>query len=245
VRLQESAKRVVARVRRHGRTHPDLEPAFLEIRERCAPFTMTTVERMHALWSAVRHVCRSGVAGDLVECGVWRGGSSMVAALTLEQEGDRERRLWLYDTFAGMSEPTARDVAADGFSAAEHWDEIKGAPGDPTFAYASLEDVRANMASTGIAADRIEYVRGPVEETIPGAVPERIALLRLDTDWYESTRHELEHLWERLEPGGVLILDDYGHWLGARQAADEFFAGRPDAPLLVRVDYTGRVAVKR
>lgn len=72
----------------------------------------------------------------------------------------------------------------------------------------------------------------------------RIALLRLDTDWYESTHHELEHLWERLEPGGALIIDDYGHWAGARQAVDEFFAGRPDAPLLARVDYTGRMGTK-
>ena len=83
-----------------------------------------------------------------------------------------------------------------------------------------------------------------MEETIPGRAPERIALLRLDTDWYESTRHELEHLWERLEPGGVLIIDDYGHWAGAREAVDEFFAKRSDAPLLTRVDYTGRIGVK-
>ena len=226
------------------RSHPDLDAAFGPVHARCAPFTMTTVERMYALWEAVRHVCRRGIAGDLVECGVWRGGSSMVAALTLAQEGDERRRLWLYDTFTGMSEPSARDVTVHGMSARDNWEAISTTPGDPTMAVASLDEVKSNMGSTGIAAERVEYVPGPVEETIPGTVPERIALLRLDTDWYESTRHELEHLWDRLEPGGVLIIDDYGHWAGARQAVDEFFATREDAPLLGRVDYTGRIGVK-
>ncbi len=205
---------------------------------------MTSVERMYALWDAVRHVCRSRIEGDIVECGVWRGGSSMVAALTLAQEGDSERRLWLYDTFEGMSEPSERDVTVHGMSARDNWQSISTTPGDPTMAAASLPEVEANMASTGIAPERVEYVRGPVEQTIPASAPDRIALLRLDTDWYESTRHELEHLWDRLEPGGVLIVDDYGHWAGARQAVDEFFARREDAPLLARVDYTGRMGVK-
>ena len=85
---------------------------------------------------------------------------------------------------------------------------------------------------------------GPVEETIPGTAPDRISLLRLDTDWYESTRHELEHLIPRLSAGGVLIIDDYGHWKGARQATDEFIAATPDFGLLTRIDYTGRMAIK-
>jgi O-methyltransferase len=239
---------VVTRVPAQGRldqTHPDIETAFAEVHSRCAEFTMTSVERMYAMWKGVRYVCRENVAGDIVECGVWRGGSSMVAALTLIQEGEHARRLWLYDTFEGMTDPTAEDVSVHGLRAAEQWDRIRSRRHDWTLAIASLADVRKNMASTGIAADRLEYVRGAVEETIPSTVPERIAVLRLDTDWYESTRHELEHLWEHLEPGGVLLLDDYGHWAGARKAVDEFFAGRADTPLLVRVDYTGRVGVKR
>jgi O-methyltransferase len=230
---------------RLGRTHPDLDQEFATVHARCAPFTMTSVERMYAVWQSVRHVCRLGVEGDVVECGVWRGGSSMVAALTLQQEGDAERRLWLFDTFEGMTQPTARDVRVDGVAVADHWDEIRARPNDAIFAYASLEDVQANVASTGVRSDRVEYVRGRVEQTIPSTAPDRIAVLRLDTDWYESTRHELEHLWDRVEPGGVLLLDDYGHWAGAREAVDEFFDGRPDAPLLTRVDYTGRIGIKR
>jgi O-methyltransferase len=229
---------------RLGRSHPDLDPAFEPLHARCAPFTMTTVERMYALWTAVRHLNARSVEGAFVECGVWRGGSSMLAALALQQVGDTERSLHLFDTFAGMSEPTEQDVSVDGLRVADAWDEIEGETGDPVFAYASLEEVRRNIASTGYPAERISFVQGKVEDTIPAQAPERIALLRLDTDWYESTKHELEHLWSRLVPGGVLIIDDYGDWVGARKAVDEFFAERPDAPLLARVDSTGRIAVK-
>jgi hypothetical protein len=224
-----------------ARTPPDMEREFLALYERCAPHTMTSIERMYALWQAVRHL--RGVAGGVVECGVWRGGSSMLAALTLAESND-ERMLWLYDTFEGMSDPTDRDVDIAGTRVAENWEELRAQDG-PILARATLAEVRANMGSTGVPEERIRYVPGKVEDTIPHHAPARIALLRLDTDWYQSTRHELEHLWPRLEPGGVLIVDDYGHWAGAREAVDEFFAAREDAPLLSRIDYTGRIGVKR
>src|SRR5690606_24776929 len=102
----------------------------------------------------------------------------------------------------------------------------------------------SNMVSTGYPMERCHFVEGKVEDTIPATVPDRISLLRLDTDWYESTRHELEHLWPLLQPGGVLIIDDYGHFEGARKAVDEYFLDRSDAPLLNRIDYTGRIAIK-
>jgi predicted O-methyltransferase YrrM len=104
--------------------------------------------------------------------------------------------------------------------------------------------VRANLARTNYDPQLINFVLGPVEQTIPATMPSEIALLRLDTDWYESTRHELEHLWPLLRVGGVLIIDDYGHFQGARQAVDEFFGRQPHRPLLHRVDYSARVAVK-
>jgi O-methyltransferase len=204
-----------------GRTwrYADLEPEFLEIYERCAAATMTSIERMYALYQAVRHVHVASTPGDVVECGVWRGGSSMLAAMTLDSVGDRERRLWLYDTFEGMSEPTGADVALSGERMTEGWE------------------------ATGYPEDRMEFIEGKVEDTLPRLAPDRIAVLRLDTDWYESTRHELEHLWPRLSPGGVLILDDYGHWQGFRQAVDEFLA-TVQPILLHRIDYTCRLAVK-
>jgi O-methyltransferase len=140
---------------RLARSHPDLDPAFASLHARCAPFTMTTVERMYALWSAVRHLHAHAIAGAFVECGVWRGGSSMLAALTLQQVGDDQRSLHLFDTFAGMSTPTDADVNAHGLHVADAWDTIDGDAHDPVFAYASLEEVRRNMASTGYPEERI------------------------------------------------------------------------------------------
>jgi hypothetical protein len=227
------------------RSHPDIaDPTFYELAARCGPFTMTTIERMYALYEAVGHIERLGLRGDVVECGVWRGGSSMLAALTLARHSSLERTMWLYDTFEGMSEPTEHDVAASGERVSENWDHYRDRLDHPVLAYANLEDVRANMRSTGYPQERVRYVQGKVEETIPATLPERIALLRLDTDWYESTRHELEHLYPRLAPGGVLIIDDYGAWQGARRAVDEWRAAVPEPPLLLRVDSTGRVGTK-
>jgi O-methyltransferase len=226
-------------------SHPDIsDQAFYDLCRRCGPFTMTTIERMYALYQAVTHVARSGVGGDIVECGVWRGGSSMLAALTLLQLGDRERDLWLYDTFEGMPDPGAWDRDARGALMSEEWERHRDRADDLVFAYAGLADVRLNMDSTGYPEKRVRLVKGKVEDTIPGTLPDRIALLRLDTDWYESTRHELEHLYPLLEPGGVLIVDDYGYWQGARKAVDEWLAKQERPPLLARVDDTGRVGVK-
>jgi len=95
-----------------------------------------------------------------------------------------------------------------------------------------------------MTSERIHYVKGMVEDTVPEQAPEKIALLRLDTDWYESTRHELEHLFPRLSSGGILIIDDYGHWAGAKEATDEFIARHRLQLFLSRIDYTGRLAVK-
>ena len=203
---------------------------------RVRPYTQTSLERVVTLADAVEYVVQAGVPGDLAECGVWRGGSSMAIALTLLGRGAGERRLWLYDTFGEMPAPGANDRDYAGRAVAGHEATMLGEAG------LALADVRAAMRSTGYPEDRIEYVAGRVEETIPSRAPEQLALLRLDTDWYESTHHELVHLYPRLTPGGVLIIDDYGHYAGARQAVDEYFAERPI--LLVRVDYTGRVAVK-
>jgi hypothetical protein len=166
----------------------------------------------------------------------------MAAALALMARGDTERTMYLYDTFEGMSKPTERDRLVDGTSAQTVLD---GEPhGTGFWCYADLADVKRNLATTAYPADKLVYVKGKVEETIPARMPERIALLRLDTDWYESTRHELEHLYPRLAPSGILIIDDYGHWQGARAAVDEYLERLDRPPFLARIDYTGRIAVK-
>ena len=183
---------------------------------------MTAHEKIFALVLATRHVVDHRIPGAVAECGVWRGGSMQAVALTLQDRGVRDRDLHLFDTFEGMTAPSDEDRSMDGTPAAEL---LERSPRTARiWAEASLEDVRQGMVETGYPAERVHFHVGRVEDTIPAQAPEQIAILRLDTDWYESTRHELEHLYPRLSSGGVLILDDYGWWEGARQAVDEFLA---------------------
>lgn len=221
----------------------DLSDSDREIVSRVNPYTMTSLARRASLLGAVDHVVKHRLPGDIVECGVWRGGSMMLVALALMARGDTSRNLYLFDTFEGMSEPTDEDRALSGESAQEQLDRTSR--DHALWAVAGLDDVQANLWSTGYPRDKIHFVKGKVEDTIPGTIPERIALLRLDTDWYESTRHELHHLYPRLSQHGVLLIDDYGHWQGARQAVDEYFADSAEPVFLHRVDYTARLLIKR
>jgi hypothetical protein len=216
----------------------------LAILARVRDYTMTGAERLAGLINAVKYVVANRIEGDFVECGVWRGGSMMAAALALNDAGDRTRHLHLFDTFEGMTPPTQKDVVFNGQSASEILASTEKKEGPGIWAFASREDVDRNLASTGYPADHIHLVQGKVEDTIPASAPEKIALLRLDTDWYESTKHEMEHLYPRLAPNGVLIIDDYGHWVGAKQAVDEYFAKQKFKPFLSRLDYTGRLVIK-
>jgi hypothetical protein len=225
-------------------------PEDRAIMERAGPYTMTGIARMQALIDAVRYCVARDIPGDFAECGVWRGGSVLAMILTLQELGRDDREIHLYDTFEGMTEPTEQDVSSHDAPAVETWREAQGAGErawpeyfDPsTF---NEDTVRETLLATGYPADRLHLVAGPVEETLPARAPERLALLRLDTDWYESTRHELEHLYPRLAEGGVLIIDDYGHWQGARRAVDEYFSAQAPPLLLHRIDYTCRMAVKQ
>lgn len=224
----------------------DMEPEFRALYESCKTETLTSIERMHAFWTAVHYVEAAGITGDIVECGVWRGGSMTLAAKTLAAMGQTTRDLWLYDTFEGMTAPTAADIQTmSGRTAKDVLASAHKTETDPFWAIAQRNIVERNMAATGYPAQRLRFVQGLVEETIPAQAPESIAILRLDTDWYESTRHELIHMWPRLIGGGVLIVDDYGYWQGARRAVDEYFSTLAQPPFLARVDYTGRVAIKR
>jgi O-methyltransferase len=210
---------------------------FGRLMNQCRPFTMTSVQRLYALNQAVNYISKNKISGDIVECGVWRGGSSMMSALTLLEGKDTARNLYLYDTFEGMSEPTNDDVSMTGALAEKTWQSIDKCDAD-------LNDVQTNMKQTNYPFSKIHFVQGKVEQTIPETIPSSIALLRLDTDWYESTYHELVHLFPRLVTGGVLIIDDYGHWQGARKAVDQYFAEQKTPILLNRIDYTGRIAIK-
>jgi O-methyltransferase len=222
----------------------DYDDATVETIARVRRHTVTPAARLEALIRATGHIAETGTPGAFVECGVWRGGSMMAVALTLLRHDALDRELYLFDTFTGMSEPTAHDIDSpyDGFDLHRMWRRRRR--GGMNWNGVPAPEVAAAMESTGYPADRIHLVEGAVERTLPGAAPERIALLRLDTDWYRSTRHEMEHLYPRLVAGGVLMLDDYGHYEGARRAVDEVLAARGERLLLHRVDYTGRIAVR-
>jgi O-methyltransferase len=207
-------------------------------------FTMTSRERLFGLISAVRYLAANRISGSFVECGVWRGGSMMAAALTLVELADTNRDLFLFDTFDGMSAPTDKDRVASGESAEKILAKTKRKEGPGIWCIAGIEDVQRNLFDTGYPREKLHFVKGKVEDTVPHQAPPDIALLRLDTDWYESTRHELVHLFPRLRRNGVLIIDDYGHWKGARQAVDEYLSQLSFKPLLARLDYTGRLLVK-
>lgn len=220
----------------------DLSDADRAIVKTVDPFTLTGIDRRASLLQAVDHIVCHRIPGDIVECGVWRGGSMMAVALALLARGDASRQLYLYDTFEGMTMPTEADRAHTGEAAAAQLERT--ARGEGVWCEAGLDDVQANLWSTGYPRDKIHFVQGPVEQTIPATMPSQVALLRLDTDWYESTAHELLHLYPLLQTQGVLIIDDYGHWQGARRAVDEYFAASREPVYLHRVDYTARLLVK-
>jgi hypothetical protein len=224
---------------------PEVSEKDLQLMREVQPYTMTSPERMYALLNAVRYITGNEIGGDIVECGVWRGGSMMLVAKALIQLKQASRDLHLYDTFAGMTAPSVKDSTRfEKRTPEESFAQSRKENDVCHWSYAPLEEVRKNMAATGYEQQRIHLIKGPVEKTIPGHLPERIALLRLDTDFYESSKHEMVHLFPRLERGGVLILDDFGHWEGQRIAVEEYMAEHKVKLLLNRVDYSGRIAVK-
>jgi len=238
--IKAAVKRTPYRVsRRYGL---DLSEETVAVMRRVAPYTMLSPDRLAETIRATEYVAAEEIPGAIVECGVWRGGTMMAVALTLARSA-AERPLYLFDTFEGMSEPTDRD-RMQGHDVRPLWESMR--EGDSNaLARASIEEVRAAMQSTGYERGLIELVKGKVEDTLPDRAPDQIALLRLDTDFYESTRHELVHLFPRLSTGGILIIDDYGTLEGAREAADEYFAGHDVRIFLARTDETGRVGVKQ
>ena len=222
----------------------DFSKGDIELIEWAGAYTMTGPVRLLSMIRAAEYIARCDIPGAVVECGVWRGGSMMVAARTLMRHEAADRALYLYDTFEGMTEPTDKDVRCTGEIARERFDRLKTGVDRSDWCRASLEDVQAAMRLTDYDEQRIHYVQGKVEETIPSVAPDRIALLRLDTDWYASTRHELTYLFPRLVTGGVLIIDDYGAWMGQKQAFDEYMREHHIRLFLQRIDPFARMAVK-
>lgn len=192
--------------------------------------TMTSPERIRGLHTALLEVHNNKIAGDFVECGVWRGGNIIIAKTFFDSVND-PRTHWAYDTFEGMTAPSDKDPA----SAHANWT-------DPMVKCLSpLDEVIDNFKKFNVADGTINVVQGDVAETLldASALPDKIAILRLDTDWYASTLVELEVLYSRLVPGGYLIIDDYGYWEGCKKAVDEFFGEEFVSNNFTKLDDTG------
>jgi O-methyltransferase len=247
--VQETLRRVLRAPRQGVEQSDATAPAAAvdsHIIDRVRPYTMTSDERLQALIDAVRYCVKRDIPGAFAECGVWRGGSVLAMLLTLQEEGVSDCDVYLFDTFEGMTAPTEHDVSALDPPALQTWQQSEGRPWAQFFdeTIFNEDQVRKTLYDSGYPEDKLHFIKGPVEDTLPQNAPDQLALLRLDTDWYESTKHELEHLYPALETGGVLIIDDYGHWEGARRAVDEYLEKNEQQLLLNRIDYTGRIAVK-
>jgi hypothetical protein len=223
----------------------DFEDIHKTIIQKVRPYTMTSEERLFGLIESVRYVINNNIPGDFVECGVWKGGSMMAIAETLKYLNVTDRHLYLYDTFAGMTAPTDEDVdQLDRDAASQLNQDINQKTESVVWAYSGLEEVKSNIARTNYPPSFIHFIEGDILKTIPATIPKQIALLRLDTDWYASTKHEMEHLFPILESKGIIIIDDYGFWKGSRKAVDEYLSQHGIALMLHRMDATGRSAVK-
>lgn len=204
--------------------------------------TMTSKDNLAATILSVRYAVRNNIKGDFVECGIWRGGHSIAAALTFELY-DSDKKVFCFDTFQGMTEPTFLDKKSSSKTLALEKYSALNKKEYNAWCYSPIDEVINNFIKAGIPSDRFVLIKGDVLETLPKFKSGNISILRLDTDWYESTKKELEFLWPYVTKFGVLIIDDYGHWEGSKKAVDEFFEFKKGL-FFNAIDYTARSAIK-
>lgn len=201
------------------------------------PYTMTSIPRIIELYNSLEYIRENNIDGDIIECGVWKGGN-ILGIIEYLNYHNMNKKVWLFDTFNGMTEPEDCDIDIENNKAKDMMDV------PIVFAFSPIDDVKDVLSKSKYNKDLIEYVIGDVSETLLNIdnIPEKISLLRLDTDWYKSTKDELIHLYPKLVDKGVLIVDDYGHWSGSRQAVDEFF--KYENISIHEIDYTGIKIIK-
>lgn len=204
-------------------------------------------ETVYTLYCATRYVATNEIEGDLIECGVGSGPKIALMCATLIKEGVEDRDIYLYDTFEGLTEPSEKDFKLYGTvdtpaAVRRKWDH--GRETGEHWGHTPLERVRENVFQTGYPEARLHFIQGDVRSTIPNDYHRKIAILRLDTNFYDSSLHELQYLFELVAPGGTIILDDYGSWTGQKSATDEFFRARDEVPLLIRTSSQERIIVK-
>ena len=207
-----------------------LRSEFWELYRLVTPYTMVEYRRLEGLYLGVRRVVRNGIPGDIVECGAARGGSAALMGIVLKRMRS-EKKLWLFDTFSGLPAPTSADP--DYEIARKFTGTCVG----------ELHEVKALFEQFQIL-EGVNFVKGLFQATLPGAGVREIAFLHIDGDWYESVKACLECLYHRVSPGGIIQIDDYEHWAGARKAVDEFMQKSAPGARLRYLDYTGRQIVK-
>lgn len=208
-------------------------------------YTMSSMARLVNTLKACQYVVHNNIPGDFVECGVWRGGNGILAQKVFKLLNSK-RKVWMFDTFEGMTAPTDLDVEQHTQVEAKREFLSKQTKTHNEWCYASLDDVRKNCIQSGLDLEEFRFIKGDVCQSLRfnENLPAKISVLRLDTDWYESTKSELEILYPKLTNRGVLIIDDYGYWEGARKAVDEYFSTKDYRPLFDVIDSTGRSTVK-
>jgi hypothetical protein len=207
-----------------------LPGAFSRMLRQVQPYSMMGYARLKGIHNGVQSVFARSIDGDLVECGTARGGCAALMRLTAKRCRD-DRTLWVYDTFEGLPRPT--DDNPDCELALTREKTCLG----------EFDEVEALFKSLDVLDGR-HMIKGLFQDTLPETTPDRIALLHLDGDWYESTHVCLDHLYDKVSTGGVIQIDDYGHWAGARKALHEFFDERGIEVDLKYLDYSGRQFVK-
>lgn len=207
-------------------------------------YSMTPKIRIYNLLQALRYLKNKKILGDYVECGVWKGGNILLLKKFLETEDMYQRNIYAYDTFEGMTSPDENDFEISNNNFATKLLEKDKNKKTNVWGICSLEEVKKNISINVKNLENIKFIKGPVENTLNENknIPEKISLLRLDTDWYQSTKKELEVLYEKVESGGVIIIDDYGHWGGSKKAVDEFFSNK--FVWMHYVDYACRLIIK-
>jgi len=202
------------------------------------PYTMTSTERINELFNSLEYIRTNKINGDFVECGVWKGGNILGIMEYLYYHNMTDRNVWLYDTFQGMTQPEDVDVDLKNQKASDILQQV--------LCYSSLNEVKKNLSNSKYPINNIKYVVGDICETLnyKNNLPSKISLLRLDTDWYQSTKKEMDVLYPLLSNDGVLIVDDYGHWQGSKKAVDEYFLNNGLKPIIEKIDYTGIKIIK-
>lgn len=207
--------------------------------------TMVSNERLISTILSAKYILENDIPGDFIECGVWRGGNSIAMKFLLE-EYNSHKKLYLFDTFKGMTEPTNNDIRInDNTNAFQKFKDSEKKDFNE-WCYSPIEEVKENFKRAGLNFKNLKFIQGPVEDTLKNKenIPSEISLLRLDTDWYESTEIGMRILFPKLSQNGLLLLDDYGHWGGAKKAVDEYFDLGNNKIINFYVDYTGRQILK-